>query len=215
MLRVSMLWPTFKYLSPSSSSSAFPAISLGFTILGEIFAYVTVFLFFFLNPIIEVVPFCLCRRCLLGVFLSLAFTHPGHERQDLLSPSDGMHVCRDKTSVYTLTEKSFREWSQSPCSLQGKNPLYQRLRGGSNQWCCIKQNSKPNTLPTELFCPPPPTPHPKFNVQTFLSFHRTKMWTNLFLLLSQWVQLSASITIVHSIKYLQRGVGVGGGGGMN
>ena len=31
------------------SSSAFPAISLGFTILGEIFAYVTIF-----NPAIEV-----------------------------------------------------------------------------------------------------------------------------------------------------------------
>ena len=33
----------------------FPAISLGFTIFGEICAYVTLFL----NPIIEVVTFCL------------------------------------------------------------------------------------------------------------------------------------------------------------
>ena len=27
------------------------------------------------------------------------------------------------------------------------------LRGGPNQWCCIKQDSQPNTLPTELFRP--------------------------------------------------------------
>ena len=33
-----------KVSSPSSFSSAFPALSLGFTILGEIFAYVTVLL---------------------------------------------------------------------------------------------------------------------------------------------------------------------------
>ena len=37
-----------------SSSSTFPAIPLGFTIFGEIFAYVTVFCF---NPNIEVVTF--------------------------------------------------------------------------------------------------------------------------------------------------------------
>ena len=28
------------------------------------------------------------------------------------------------------------------------------LRGGSNPWHCIKQDSEPNTLPTELFWPP-------------------------------------------------------------
>ena len=27
------------------------------------------------------------------------------------------------------------------------------LRGGLNPWCCIKQDSEPNTLPTELFQP--------------------------------------------------------------
>ena len=38
--------------SSSSSSSAYPAIAVGFIILGEIFAYATVF-----NPTIEVVTF--------------------------------------------------------------------------------------------------------------------------------------------------------------
>ena len=42
---------------------------------------------------------------MLGVFLLPAFTCSGHERQDLLSPCDEMHVCTDKTSVYTLIPK--------------------------------------------------------------------------------------------------------------
>ena len=78
----------------SGSSSASPAISLGFTTLGEIFAYVTVFCFFF-NPTIEVITFRLCGWCMLGVFLSPAFTRLGHECQDILSACDGMHVCTD------------------------------------------------------------------------------------------------------------------------
>ena len=48
-----------------------PAIPLGFTILGEIFAYVTLFLFFLcFYPTIEVVTFRLCRWCTLGVFVA-------------------------------------------------------------------------------------------------------------------------------------------------
>ena len=72
------------------SSSGFPAISLGFTILGEISASVTIFI-----PTTEEVTFRLHEWCMLEVFLLLAFTHLGHECQDLLSPCDGMHVCTD------------------------------------------------------------------------------------------------------------------------
>ena len=64
---------------------------MGFTFLGEIFVCVTVFI----NPTIEVVTFCLHGWCMVGVFLLLAITRLGHERQDLLSPCDGMHVCTD------------------------------------------------------------------------------------------------------------------------
>ena len=49
-----------------------PAISLGFTILGDIFAYVTVLFFF--NPTIKVVTFRFRGWCVLGVFLLPAFT---------------------------------------------------------------------------------------------------------------------------------------------
>ena len=44
---------------------------------------------------------------MLGVFLLPIFTHLGHECQDLLSPWDGMHMCTDKTAIYTLIQKSF------------------------------------------------------------------------------------------------------------
>ena len=82
-------------------------ISLEFTVLGEIFAYVTFFFFFFINPTIGVVTFCLNGWCMLGVYLLPAFTRLGHECQDLLSLCDGMHACTDWTSVYTLIQKSF------------------------------------------------------------------------------------------------------------
>ena len=61
----------------------------------------------FFNPTIKVVTFRLRGWCVLGVFLLPTFTRLGHERQDLLSPCDEMHVCTDKTSVYTLIRKSF------------------------------------------------------------------------------------------------------------
>ena len=63
----------------------------GSPLLGEIFAYVTVFF----NPTIKVVTFHLRGWCVLGVFLLPAFTRLRHERQDLLSPCDEMHVCTD------------------------------------------------------------------------------------------------------------------------
>ena len=59
------------------------------------------------NPTIQVVTFRLRGWCVLGVFLLPAFTRLGHERQDLLSPCDEMHVCTDYTSAYTLIQKSF------------------------------------------------------------------------------------------------------------
>ena len=40
----------------------------------------------FFNPTIEVVTFHLHGWCMLGVFLLLAFTHLGHECQDVLGP---------------------------------------------------------------------------------------------------------------------------------
>ena len=90
----------------------------------------------FLNPATEVVTFCLHGWYMLAVCLSSAFTRLGHERKNLLSLCDGMHVWTDQTSVYTLIRKSFGEWSQNPCLLQVKNPLYWKNspQRGSSPW---------------------------------------------------------------------------------
>ena len=53
-----------------------------------------------------------------------AFTHLGHECQDLLSPSDEMHVCTEQTSVYTLIQKGFQEMESEPMlTPMEKSPL--------------------------------------------------------------------------------------------
>ena len=130
-----------------------PAIFLGFIIVGEIFAYVTIF-----NPTIEVVTFHLHGWCMLGVFLLPAFTHLGHECQDLLSCCDGKHVCTDKTSVYTFIRKSLGGGNgvRTHVNSKGKSSLLEKIlpRGGSNLQCCTEQDSEPSTLPT-TYCGPP------------------------------------------------------------
>ena len=63
----------------------------GSPLLGEIFAYVTVFLIQPLRLSHSVFVDGACWVC----FLLPAFTHLGHERQDLLSPCNEMHVCTD------------------------------------------------------------------------------------------------------------------------
>ena len=107
----------------------------------------------FFNPTIEIVTFHLRGWWLLGACFLPAFTHLWHECQDRLSPYNGMHMCTDYTSVYTLIWKGFREWSPNTCKLQGKVPLYQRLRARFNTQNSITQDSEPNTLPAELFWP--------------------------------------------------------------
>ena len=95
-----------------------PAVSLGYTVLGEIFTYVTVFF----NPTIEVVTFHLRGWCMLGVFW--AFTRLGHECQDFFSLCNGVHVCIDKTSVYTIMKECLGNGSQNPMlTPREKSPL--------------------------------------------------------------------------------------------
>ena len=55
-----------------------------------------------------------------------------------------------------LIWKSFGEWSQNHVNSKGKIPLTRRLWGGLNLQRCAMQDSEPNTLSNELFCPPAP-----------------------------------------------------------
>ena len=82
----------FAFFSSSSLLLCVPQLYLwGSPFLGEIFCICD----HFFNPTIKAVTFRLHGWCMLGVFLLPAFTCLGHERQDLLSPCDEVHVCTD------------------------------------------------------------------------------------------------------------------------
>ena len=107
------------------------------------------------NPSIEVVTFCPCGWCVLCVFLLPSFTCLGHECRHLLSPCDGMYVCRDKTSVYTLIQEYFGgNGVRTHANSKGKIPS---SRGSEEDWTHNTASHRtvgPNTLPTGLFQPP-------------------------------------------------------------
>ena len=78
----------------------------------------------FSNPTIELVAFHLRGWCMLRVFLLPVFISLGHECQDLMSLCDGMHVCTDKTSVYTLIQECFGGLESEPMlTPKEKSPL--------------------------------------------------------------------------------------------
>ena len=77
--------------------------------MGEIFAYVTVS-----NPTIEVVAFRLRGWCMLGVFLSLAFTRLRHECLDLESVRWNACVYRLDLGLHSHPKEFWGEWSQNP-----------------------------------------------------------------------------------------------------
>ena len=90
------------------------------------------------------------------------------------------NTCAQIRPWFILSSKSFREWSQNTCELQGQYPLYRRFRGGLNTRHCNKQNSKPGTQPNELFQPQQVTLYSRLqdslshtlicnNVQNFIS----------------------------------------------
>ena len=108
----------------------------------------------FLNPTIEVVTFYLRGWRRLCVFV--AGLHPSRTWMSGSFESvqwNAYCVNRLDLSIYSHPKEFFREWSPSPCQLQGKNPLYWRFRGGSNPRTCIMQDSEHNALQTELFWP--------------------------------------------------------------
>ena len=93
--------------SSSSSSSVFLAISWVHHFLLR-----SLRMWPFFNPTIEVVTFHVYGWCMLGVFLLPAFTHLGHECQDLLSLCDGIQT---RPQIILSSKRVYREWSQNPC----------------------------------------------------------------------------------------------------
>ena len=103
------------------------------------------FVCLFFNPSVEVV---FRGWCVLGVFLLPAFARLGHECQDLLSPSDGMHARQDWTLVALSSKRVFRgNGIIIHGNYKGRFPSTGKPWGGSNPRRLITWDSKPNTLP--------------------------------------------------------------------
>ena len=83
------MWAFMQSWQPPTSSSMFQPISLGFTTLGETFAFVTIFL----KSNHRGSHILSSWMVHAGVSLLPAFTRIGHECQDLLSLCNAMHVC--------------------------------------------------------------------------------------------------------------------------
>ena len=108
----------------SSSFSGFPAISLKFTIFGEIFAYVTIF-----SPTIEVVTFCLRGWCMLGVFL-LSF-HPSRTWMSGSFQSVRWSACvhRLDMCLYSHLKEFLGNGARNRVNLKKKSALLEAQRG--------------------------------------------------------------------------------------
>ena len=129
-----------------------PATSLEFTILVRF-----LHMWPFFNPTIEVVTFCLHGWCMLGLLLLPAFTCLGHEHQDLFE-SVWWIACvrRLALSLYSHPKEFWGSGVRTHVISKGKIPSTGKIlfREGSNPRRCIKQDSKPNTLPTSHSGPP-------------------------------------------------------------
>ena len=102
--------------------------------------------------------------CVLGKFLFPVFKVicPKHECQDLLSPRDGIHMYAQTGPPFILSpERVQGNGVRTHVNSKQKIPSTRQHCAGSNLQCCIMQDSKPNTLPTELFWTPPPPPRPQ------------------------------------------------------
>ena len=82
----------------------------------------------FFNPTIKVVTFHLCGWCVLDVFLLPAFTRLGHERQNLLSLCDEMHICSQTRPRFILSSKRvFGGMEFEPMLTPREKSLYQKI----------------------------------------------------------------------------------------
>ena len=171
------LWgsPSFFFCLPSyisgvhhpSSSSAFPAISLGFTIFflllpSQPYLWGSPFwvrfwrMWPFFNPTIEVVTFRLSGWCMLGVCF-VAGIHPSRIRMSRCFESVRWNACvhRLDLGLYSHPKKFWGNGDRTLANTKGKIPSTGKIlhREGLIPQHCIKQDSKPKTLPTSYSAP--------------------------------------------------------------
>ena len=116
-----------------------PAISLGFTILGEIFVYLTIF-----NPTIEVVTFRLRGWCMLGVFFVASIHRPWTWMSGSFE-SVWWNACvhRLDLSLYSHPKEFGENGIRTHVNSKGKIPSTVKIlpRGGSTPRLCIQQDT--------------------------------------------------------------------------
>ena len=135
-----------------SSSSAFTDIYLGFTILGEIFVYDH----FLIQP--EVVAFCLHGWCILGVFLSPAFTCLGHECRDLFdSVPWNAYMCRLDLGLYSHLKEFLVNGVGNHVNSKGKMPS---TWGSDEVWTMMLHQAGQRAQHTTVSAIPAPHPFP-------------------------------------------------------
>ena len=124
-------WGAQKRKRPrSSSSSAFPSYIYGVHHFWVKFLR----MWPFFNPTIKVVTFRLRGWCVLGVFLLPAFTRLGHERQDLLSPCDEMHVMhRLDLGLYSHPKEFLGNGVWTHVNSKGKIPSKGKISPGEDR----------------------------------------------------------------------------------
>ena len=154
-----------------------PAIFLGFTILGEIFAMWPFFI-----PTIEGVTFHLHGWWMLSVFASI---HPSRTWMSGSFEFVQWNACvhRLELGLYShLKEFSGNGVRTHANSKEKIHSTRKILLRGLYPWHCIKQGSQPNTLPAELFQPPTPLSPLCFDIHTpSLSAHFPMLSVNIWM----------------------------------
>ena len=129
----------------------FPAVSLGFTILDAIFAYVTIFYTYHWGSHLS--PWMVHAGCVFA-----AGIHPSRTRLSGTFESERWNACihRLYLGLYSHPKEFWGNGVRTHVNSKGKKiPFTGKilLRGGWNPRYCIKQDSEPKTQPTELYQP--------------------------------------------------------------
>ena len=135
-----------------------------------VFVFCWVFFLFFwgggggccFNPTVEVVTFRLLGWCMLGMLLLPAFTRLGHVWKSGSLESVRWNVCvhRHDLSLYSHRKDFWGNGVRAHDNSKGKNPLYRRLRGGSNPRHCMTRIASPTHYRLSYSAPLPPPPPP-------------------------------------------------------
>ena len=88
------------------------------------------------------------------MFLLPAITHQGHELQDLLSSCDGILVCTDLTSVYSLIRKSFGGMESEPMlTPREKSPLPEKFSSERTHDAASSRTASPTHYQQPILVP--------------------------------------------------------------